>query len=56
MTIVTRTGKQALFAAVIEPTRAGKEPAVTSVTAEETPEGIKVTIQGGRGSETHPVA
>jgi hypothetical protein len=52
MTIVTRKGKSAFFAATIESAPTGRQPAITAVSAEQTGDGIKVAIQNGSEPET----
>ncbi len=51
MTMLTRTGKQAWFAAIIEPTIAGKPPTMTEITLKPTATGALIEITRGNAKE-----
>ena len=52
LVMLTRRGKTAQFACVLEPVVKGKEPAVTTVETGEATEGIRVTIRNGSETDT----
>jgi len=52
LVMLTRHGKTAQFACVLEPVAKGKEPAVTTVETGEVTEGIRVTIRNGSETDT----
>jgi len=52
LVLLTRRGKTAQFACVLEPVAKGKEPAVTAVETREVAEGLCVAIRNGRGTDT----
>jgi hypothetical protein len=53
LAVITRSGERARFACVLEPVAKGARPAVTAVSAEEVPAGIRVAVQ--RGGETDTI-
>jgi len=52
LVMLTRRGKTAQFACVLEPVAKGKEPAVTTVETGKATEGIRVAIRNGSGTDT----
>jgi hypothetical protein len=48
----TRSGRQARFAAILEPVRAGTTPSVKAVTLQETPDAMKLTINRDGPTDT----
>lgn len=51
LTMVTRQGKQALFAAALEPVPAGGKACITSVATQRVGEEIRITVQWGSAQE-----
>jgi hypothetical protein len=51
LAMVSRSGKLARFAAVIEPVRKGGKPAVESITAEEGADGLAVRVRRAGGED-----
>ena len=52
LAMITRYGQTAQFAVVLEPVAKGGKPAVSGLQVEQTPDGIRITVQNGAQKDT----